>query len=456
MYNRRYDKKFFMLRQEQTGYSMGQKTPWGSSILEIKNNMGVLTTRVQGLRPLKNSSYDIYVFTKKEDVVFCNSVQVDSSGQGEMVWEFYPDFIYLEDNSKSVSIEDVVGILVVVSEKNDNFAPLVAYIDEKINWKKFFVPKKQKIDLRINSTEINEKIESIDVDVENNIEVIEKDIESENNTIQFENNIVKNEKQDFAREETVILASENAVADKPKIFNFNFNSSKNSEKYSSGEGENYHGNFAGLIKKFRQELKELADEGVFSKEDLKKIHNAGEIGIEKAEEKNKEKNEDFFKYLDDNNDVDEKAEVYQTPKDILNLDYFNNVENRLKNISKNFIGKSKIYDETKAKRFSSAFMDSKKVAPFGDENDLWSCITLDELILISSFPLEWQKKIFFLYPMKKYNHFLYKEIDGFDCLAVPSHKNYVDDDLEEAKDLGFFSFMPIENSDFGYWVCKKK
>ena len=61
MYNRRYEKVFLMLRQEVAGYALSKRPPWGSCIMELKNGKGKLHLTVQGLKPLKNGGYDVYV-----------------------------------------------------------------------------------------------------------------------------------------------------------------------------------------------------------------------------------------------------------------------------------------------------------------------------------------------------------------------------------------------------------
>lgn len=635
MYNRRYDKKFFMLRQEQMGYSMGQKTPWGSCILEIKNNTGVLTVRVQSLKRLNALSngkcfYDVYIVANKKDTVFCNEIYIDNNGNGDLIWEFEPDFIKTnlkntesEKNNKNsnikninsikskfISIEDVDAILIVHSNDKGDFAPLIAYIDERVNWKKFFVPvektdlscveeveenknenetrdsvevfeiedkKIDEVDKSLNTTDYNSYRNIFDEngDIKNIskcsnwkkvcINSDNKDVEkNQNDNENINKNVDEVEAEAEVKKDTIIHVAENAVmekektvADKPKIFNFNFGNSKNKENVSN-EDENCHGNFSALMKKFRKELKELSDEGIFTKEDLQKIHNAGEnefhkLSVEYSEEDDdrhqehyySEKNdkrfsddneleyivkgyntEDYYSYKDDEKTVINKGNkrYYNTKKIDLSEEKNNNkmeaqmkkidlkkeeveIEKEREKLEEKAIGKEQgkikeekeVYDrdyksfkkrysnnlsteknqgenkekkdcfdgvnqrmrdlylgkEIRGKRFSNEPIEYNKVAPFVDKNDEWDCITLDEMVLVPSFPMDWQRKFFFLYPMKQYSHFLHKKADGVDYLAVPSHKKYVEDDREEALELGFMEFLQIENSDFGYWICEK-
>lgn len=434
MYNRRYDKKFFMLRQEQTGFSGEQKTAWGSSILEIKNSKGCLTTKVQGLKSLSNTPYHIYLIGKNEEVIFCDEIQLNKDGQGDLIWEFSPDFMHTTNTHKSITIEEIGGILIVVNKNGEYFAPLVAYINETINWKTFFKP--------ISKEFLNTNVKHLkEIDVRQS-EVKPEIIPETKHKLNI-NSEIKDADGVNLEENADICVAENPTVTKPKIFNFNFNSSVNEkenkkeliekdtyseerykkiQKYENTENsdntENCHGNFSALIKKFRKELKELTEEGVFTKKDLEKIHNAGKIGND----------------TNDYTDFEPKTET-QTKT--------NPIEYIEKRIQKRY------------NRIETFFKDSKQVAPFADKKDMWHCITLDEMVLIPSFPIEWQKKFFFLYPMKHYNHFLYKEINGTNYIAVPSHKKYIDDDRKEASELGFSDFISIDNSDFGYWICKK-
>lgn len=461
MYNRRYDKKFFMLRQEKAGFSIGQKTAWGSCILEIKNSKAFLTTRIQGLKPMHNNNYHIYLIGKSEEVVFCEQINLDNDGCCESDWEFSPDFIHPINTQKSITIEDISGILIIINKNGENFAPLVAYIEDKIEWKNFFIPASKEI---INETISQPVIES------NNLIDLETKLKNNKNISPISDDLNENIAEKIPENIDIHIA-ENATATKPKIFNFNFNSSSNfTNKYENidndinnsdeNSDENYHGNFSALIKKFRKDLKELTEEGIFTKKDLDKIHNAGNIG-------NSSKYDDFSnseelpaKLVDNkiyniksNTENAQKTETVQKIQKSKNskaseksnpLEY---IEQRLKRFETD--------QKHSPKRFSTFFMESKKVAPFTDKSDMWNCITLDEMILIPSFPIEWQRKFFFLYPMKQFNHFLYKEINGVNYLAVPSHKKYIDDDQKEATELGFSNFLPIDNSDFGYWIYKK-
>lgn len=432
-YNRRYDKKILMLRQESAGYSITQKTPWGSAVIEIKKSKGTIVTRVQGLKPLLNNEYGVYLINDNQ-LMFCENIKIDCNGIGEATFEFFPDDVFLNkfnsniissnDNTYSnlnIKIEDILGVLIVAKGKEEIVVPLAGYTGDKVSWKGFNI---------VDELEPS-NIGVLDRDISN---IIFSDVDNV-----IENNLDENNLDD----EYLIKASEVAT---PKKSNFIIN-------IKSEDENSHHGNFRGLINKFKNELKELQKEGIFNDMDINKIHKAGEKDIENYFEDTINKKEEYLGMDKDilTNSININGNTNTNETDIEELG--NNEEIKAKRFKKDINENNNVTEEKKykpPKRFTN-----QEVTPFED-NDYWKSITLDELLIYPMFPLKWQRELFFLYPMKKYNHFLYKEAHGMSYLAVPSHKDDVNDFEEEALEFGFLKFVPMENSNFGYWVCKRK
>lgn len=223
MYNRRYEKVFLMLRQEVAGYALSKRPPWGSCIMELKNGKGKLHLTMQGLKPLKNGSYDVYIMAGTESI-FCGELQPDrKDGRCELKWEFDPDTV--GGNQKA---EDFHTVLILAADGNGGFsAPLTAYFKEKRNWKKDFIPRKKE-------------------------EPKEKGI--------------------------LLQAAEAAVLERPAsiIVQEKQEESKDTNaKVAEAQKNSFHGSFQGLLAKFRQELEKLEETGILTPQETENIRNVG-------------------------------------------------------------------------------------------------------------------------------------------------------------------------------------
>ena len=224
MYNRRYEKVFLMLRQEVAGYALSKRPPWGSCIMELKNGKGKLHLTVQGLKPLKNGGYDVYIMAGEESI-FCGEMHPEKKdGRCELKWEFDPDAV-----SMGKKVEDFHTVLILAEDGNGGFsAPLTAYFKEKRNWKKDFQPR----------TKEGTKEEGILLQAAEAV-VLERPAP-----------IIVQEKQE-----------------EPKDTN---------AKVAEAQKESYHGSFQGLLAKFRQELEELEETGILTPQETENIRSMGE------------------------------------------------------------------------------------------------------------------------------------------------------------------------------------
>lgn len=229
MYNRRYEKIVRMLRQETAGYALGNRPPWGSCVLEIKNGRGSLLLTVQGLRPLRQGKYGAYILAGEESI-FCGTLTPDAAeGYGALKWEFLPDALGTGRRAEEIHTA------VILAESGENgsaaslSAALVAFFDEERDWRAMLVPPAH-----------------------------EKPIEK------------PDEPHDLRAAEAAVL---------PQKMPQNTNVAVAQAQQSS-----YHGSFRGLLAKFRQELRELEDTGILSAQETEKIRQSGTKPPEKTAE----------------------------------------------------------------------------------------------------------------------------------------------------------------------------
>ena len=230
MYNRRYEKVFLMLRQETAGYAIGKRPPWGSCVMELKNGKGRLHLTAQGLKPF---CYDVYVLAGEESI-FCGQLWPEKKeGRCELKWDFDPDRF-----GEGKRAEELHTVLIIAEGMS---APLTAYFGEKRDWRNIFIPKKQPLQEEL--VEAAKEEQAVPVE----------------------------EKQ----EEQIVLAAEKQ--EEPQDTN---------GKIAEAQKESFHGSFQGLLAKFRQELEELEETGILTKEETEHIRSMGEAVSVEAEEKN--------------------------------------------------------------------------------------------------------------------------------------------------------------------------
>lgn len=225
MYNRRYDKIFRMLRQETAGYAIGKRPPWGSCVLELKNGTGKLLLSVQGLRPLRQGAYGVYLLAGEESI-FCGTLLPDAKeGYAALKWDFAPDAI--GDGKRAEDIHTVV----ILAEYGGNgiSAPLVTYFAEERDWRAILLPLLQ-------SKKTEETAEPIALQAA----------------------------------EAAVLPKEAENKPQPQKPQQNTQAS-----IAQAQKSSYHGSFQGLLAKFRQELQELEDTGILSAKEVETIRQGG-------------------------------------------------------------------------------------------------------------------------------------------------------------------------------------
>ena len=377
MYNRRYEKVFLMLRQEVAGYALSKRPPWGSCVMELKNGKGKLHLTVQGLKPLQDG-YSVYAMAGSESI-FCGELRPDGrEGKGEMKWEFDPDSV--GENKKA---EDFHTVLILAEDGKGGFsAPLTAYFAEKKNWKKDFTPKKKPIRPVEEETKIQPAEEEITIQAAEAVPVSAMTLPP-----------------------LMPILEKRKEAEKPKDTN---------AKVAEAQKSSYHGSFQGLLAKFRQELENLEETGILTKEETENIRSMGAepapLPLEKEEP------------------VAEETMPMETEKA---------EEQKMQPLA-----------EIEGKR-ESLFARNRELEPFGD-GEQWKCLSLEELTLLSQIPLKWQREFFFLLPYRRYHHLILQEkADGI-WLGLPGFYNETDE--TDAHSFGFREFRRVDD-EWGYWVA---
>lgn len=412
MYQRRYDKVYLMLRQETAGYGMGSRGPWGSCILEIKNGQGKLTMAVEGLRPLIHGQYQVYGLLAKDGEckgIACGELAVNKQGHGEMAWDFDPDAL-----GGGYVVEDLFGVAVATETGNSLSAPLTAYVGEKRQWRDLFSPLEEEPVLQaaemavLERPAVEEKADKAKV-----MELPQKEPEP------------KAER----KEEKLEITQQSAPAKEQPDFS-------------------YHGNFRGLLKKFRQEMAELEEMGILTAEESARIlgkksveaakngEDYREVPIEiiRKEESPKEQERVSWVEADEPAPEEEQEETLHTET----------------KKAEECEEKAEKTQETKTAVEWDFFAGNRRMTPFGDGTP-WICISLKELLYFGEIPSQRQRDFFFLLCYHRYGHLiLHQKEDGVE-IGLPD--SYDSGARRRAEGLGFTEFRPLPGQkDMGYWI----
>lgn len=427
MYNRRYDKVFLMLRQETAGYSMGQRAPWGSCTMEIKNGTGRISLTVQGLRPMHRGRYAVYAIAgaeEKQNNFFCGVLTPDSAGHGELKWDFNPDGI----GDMRTTAEELNTVAVLAEADGSFSAPLTAYFASKVDWRTYFKSADKK---KERQTELPKPKE------------MPKEMQKVKEMPKAKEDKLELPKGKQSVQEPPLVAAEAMAAEMPAFELPKINSKKavpkdEMAKPKEERKEGYQGSFRGLLEKFRHELEELQDAGVFTDKEMERIERAGRRNLQNIGEQGNDNTASVVMDLkkDDAGKIEadsiEKTAIYEKEIDQEN-------ESAIRDA---FLRKYKLLKE------------NTDIFPFGDEVVGWKCISLEEMVLLEDIPLCWMKDFFLLCSMKKYHHLIWKpQAKGY-LLGVPGVNSAAE--RAKAEQLGFQEFQKMEDGALGYWIFTKK
>ncbi|NCC16878.1 MAG: hypothetical protein EOM28_11130 [Clostridia bacterium] len=197
--------------------------------------------------------------------------------------------------------------------------------------------------------------------------------------------------------------------------------------------ESGQGSFRGLLEKFRMELEELQDAGVFTDKEMERIQRAG---------RRPQQNEAVSAPVNTVLPVAEAVNDVAKSTAVEMQKVTEAVKEDKHELTQAFLGKYKLLRE------------NTDIFPFAEETEPWKCISVEEMVLLEQIPLIWMKDYFILNAMKKYHHLIWRPQNGGYCLGVPGMDT--GEDSTKAQELGFSEFKKMEEGALGYWIFTKK
>lgn len=509
MYQRRYDKVYLMLRQEAAGYGLGSRAPWGSCVMELKNGTGRLTMQVQGLRPLPQAQYEGYVLLEnpkgEQTAVYCAALQLDAQGSGKMEWDFSPDHI-----TGGYQAEDLFAALITTTTQGKRIAPLAAYFGARREWRSCFVQNHAAGAAEVTNLEDLEKkdiyaAEALSTATKSTKSLFE---ETAKNVISFsaeaaqqtpykrkppvEKDTAEQQAQVSEPQETKEKTAIQQVQKIQKIEEAQEIHEVHEVQKNPKAAESYHGNFRGLLQKFRDEMTQLQEMGILSEEESQRIlgtktapspvlqsvseqttesekevpqenqkqdlfdMQAAESGIQQTEQNTNTRNTEQTQPTQPTQPTQQteqertqsRANALQQRTEPIQTEQTEQTESTERSQTKETVQEN---PETQKNNTDWEILFQNEVlTPFADGAP-WYCISLGELVLLPQAPLAWQKNPFFLLSYAKYGHLiLQRQEDGF-LLGLPD--TYESSARRRAQQLGFATFVRLPQQDtLGYWI----
>lgn len=463
MYQRRYDKAYLMLRQESSGYGIGHRAPWGSCTMEIKNGMGQLRLQVQGLIPLHSKGYTVYALAEKEQechAICCGQLLIDKHGTGMLTWEFSAD-----DLDGIYQVEDLFAITILTPSGDKMAAPLTAYFGTPRKWlSRLHLPQStEQVDLIAAEAAVRPTVL---------LDAPEPPATKNKTALSFAD-----------REREVHTPTEQAKTETAET-----------------SSTSYHGNFRGLLQKFRQEMQDLTDMGILSEEESSRIlgyrskdaavssSNQTTIAQEQASTAKGENTDTLSQEMVSQDTSYDLMPAQETPLQECTCDTVpeqailseestsdtaseteeqetaslpqpqNNPQSEQEQTRARAAALQNCTPEAEASpcpqdTFFAALeilRSRPAMTPFSDKCT-WRCITLQDLVLFPAVPLYWQKEPFFLLTMAKYGHLLLRREGEHFLLGVPD--TYTPENTPYAKQFGLSTFQKLDKEHpEGYWL----
>lgn len=474
MYQRRYDKVYLMLRQEAAGYGLGGRAPWGSCVMELKNGKGRLTVQVQGLRPLPRAQYDVYALlatTKgQQTYVHCAALQIDAQGSGKMEWDFLPD-----DIANGYQAEDLFAVLITTTTQGKQIAPLAAYFGARREWRSCF-------------TQDNMRGEE-----EKDLCAAEALPYMKNNTESFGNEISANaanvislpsEKPKKVAQEATSEKTKEKTNEKSKEKNKEETQEKGNPKAQSQEvqtqpTESYHGNFRGLLQKFRDEMTQLQEMGILSEEESQRIlgtkstdnmpqsakeplqqteqklsdMQAAESSVPQPTQNTTTQNQQNTETIPHTQQTEQERTQARASALQQRIETPNTSQTQAPQIAQPQTTDTQQNQEiSKSNQDWEILSQNQTLTPFEDGAP-WHCISLGELVLLPQAPLAWQKDPFFLLSYARYGHLILRQNGEGYLIGLPDA--YDSSERRRAEQLGFATFVRLPQQEtLGYWIAR--
>lgn len=180
---RRYKRYFVILENEDTGFEISRsQTPKGYAKVEISNGKGIMMLHCQNLRGIHENRmrYRWYLVNSNKDnptIVDIGPMEVDSSGKGEVTWEFSGENV----KGTKESIEEF-NLLLLLAESFEQrkalTAPLVGYIEKGTNSWRRIVERKLYGIVQPEKMKEEEKIAVAEPRAEEGLTAVERKIEA--------------------------------------------------------------------------------------------------------------------------------------------------------------------------------------------------------------------------------------------------------------------------------------
>lgn len=407
MYDKKYNRLFFQLNEEEKGFGLNGKKPFGNCILEVRNKKGFATINIQDLS--STYDYNIYILFELNEN-YCayqlHKLNLENNGKCKMNFNFTPTNI----SNSNFNFNDILCVL-ITSNNDENLTPLVGYKRGKINWKgnctfKDIQKQSNVVDIKSNTNEkkVKEEAEILEIAEEKNIkaeEIINLDFRRKDpirynydkfifdNDAKLENKNDSKINNERVISEIILKPNNDILANEACAY----------EQFKENTSEAYGEN---IFKEFRKTIKELEDANILSKDDVSKIMGNDEKHTTKSS--------------------------IQNNSEVIN---FINAENNY---------------------FEALFKNNKQIQPFNEETSAQFVeIPINELTFLPIDFMHLIRDIFVISSYYKYNHILLGKDNSEHILGIAAINEY--QQKNRAFKLGFQSFKSC-NKNLGYWIMR--
>lgn len=453
---RNYSRFFVTLKQERPDYCLDFRPVMGRCIIEIRNGKGKMMAYVQGLKP--QVLYKLYLVACTDmtsDGVAVGSVQVDSSGKGELKCEFDPDNV----NDTGYSIEKFNAVTLMVPKNGEIVAPLVGYFENPVMWKNNFTFFKHKDNDSIaeSKEEVSDSKEEKNKDDLYSDDKLNKESDEKSVADINEQDIENDKPENEHKEENESVEQNNDNSESEILEN---NESVVSESSDSQDEQNDNhlnvkeeGDTTESVEISQDESKTTDDDnsdiGLFQKKVLNESVDSAKNNNEQNNNINSELSE-RFEHQDQFKDI-----VGRFKKELEELKYYTKMQEKYNE------QKPESFFDTGDNNIDYMFSHNAQMQPFRhpDNDTEWIRVSPHEL---SAFPGDFYKYInnpFVCSANKKYKHLIMgrKKKDGKWCYILGIPEKYVPSYKLDASFQKFNRFRCCDDNkpakgSYGYWL----
>lgn len=443
MYNRRYDRKTIILKQETDSFSR-QNAKTAVCTVEIKNGRGKII--IKGIMP-----------------DFCHVYLIANDDGGNIVFNAgdIKDVSFDADNvGGSGNKIEAFDVIVVGGRRNDGqflSDVYVGYANKRREWRQSIKPEKQDKQ-KDGAADVCET----DTDAANSAGLPEHETEEENETIP-EFALLNEETADETRENALDGIPQNISKDKilvwgvPKIAdaadmkkdgNYGACEDRNKDEEENGgrtetPETDIHDTFKNIVRNFNTQMKKLESMGVLSLSEILAI-NGGDCNGENERETEVKSEDTGKEYWDYKNKSVKDAEKKELIKDTEHAEECGN---------DSAVGVSFGDD------IEELFNNNPVMNPFDNDDYRWVRICPEEMWLLPIDDISVNTSSFVICSDRKYKHLMLGRDSRSLLLAVP--QAFSQKDRKAAMSLGFVDFWQNKGQEqkegcYGYWIRKIK